>query len=730
MRRQIIGVFVSVFVAISALAGCSGSHSSLPSLPSGESKISDSKARAASSSAASADVVAIDAGGGAAGGFAADEFYATQGSWKYSVTNPIDTTLIANPAPQSVYRSQRTGAALSYSIPGLTAGAPYTVTLSFAELNLTGPGQRLFNVSANGSQFLSNFDIFAAAGAADKAVEESFTVPASSTGTIALTMNGLIAMNGKKSNATVNAIEISPAGASPSPLVDWPSYGYDVARSGYNPYTTNITPASILQLHIAWQDALNGHSSTQPIVVANIAGHAALAIVGKYNVAQAYDALTGTLVWKTTLPLQDVNSCSGASSGISGTAAYDKALGAIFMAAGNGNPPPNHVILYRLSVATGVVTGQVDVTPTLLTGESNHSHSGIAFANGKIYLGTSSDCEGGGTYPMWRGRVVSVDPVSMALSNTFFTTWAQGGNYGGGGVWGWGGVSSDPAGYIYAATGNTETLGIVGTSPIPPPFVAAPDQNYGYGEHLVKLNSSLGLRSANYPGFQLSGHGDLDYAGTPVVFQPPGCGVLVATQGKGGTLVVNRSSDSSLVTSFALSVPSSRAIYIGNPGFSPATGYLYAAITSAGNGSSLLPPGLAAITGCGSSIAWHAQFGPDSGLLSGENPRSAPTVTAGGVVFMATPCVPDGGGGCAASGSPVGGALWAVEASTGTVLGGGKPILITASTMRMAPSADGDWLFAIDDSGNLYGLTIDAAVHAVSPKPGLRVAPTYVYKGD
>src|ERR1035438_7225035 len=122
------------------------------------------------------------------------------------------------------------------------------------------------------------------------------------------------------------------------------------------------------------------------------------------------------------------------------------------MAAGApGGAVPNHTVLYRLDVGTGNITGQVDITPTLQTGEANKSATGITLANGRLYLGTGSDCEGTptGAYPSWRGRVVSVDPSSMTLLSTFFTTWGQGGNYGGGGVWGWGGVSADPNGNIF-----------------------------------------------------------------------------------------------------------------------------------------------------------------------------------------------------------------------------------------------------------------------------------------
>jgi hypothetical protein len=314
------------------------------------------------------------------------------------------------------------------------------------------------------------------------------------------------------------------------------------------------------------------------------------------------------------------------------------------------------------------------------------------------------------------------------------STWGHGGTFGGGGVWAWGGVSADPSGNIYVATGNAETNMTTGASKIKPPFAPTNDEQAGYAEHLVKLSADLAtVEGANYPGFNFKiGYEDLDYTGSPVIYSPPlsaGCGVLSATQGKGGTLVINNTSNMAVRNSFALSVPSAKAFYIGNPAYSPNTGYLYAAITSSGGGSSLLPPGLAAIGDCGSSIVWHAQFGPDSTLYTGDDPRSAPTVTAGGVVFIGTPCTPNAGGGCGAPGT-ANGAVWAIDAKTGAVLGGGKPVLHTGSNIRMAPSVDGLWVYVYDNSGNFYALTVDPTVKAVTVQPGQQRAPQFQIRGQ
>ena len=689
-------------------------------------------------------LVAINSGGAATGSFSADTDLVGNTSWTYKVTNAIDTSGVTNPAPQAVYQDEREGPTVAYTIPGLTAGAAYTVRLDFAELWWTAAGQRVFNINVN-NQVRSNFDVFAAAGARYKAVAQSFNVNASASGTISIVLTAVT------NYAALNGIEISAGGggATPAPaptataaptappansFVDWPTYAYDTQRSGFNPYTTAITPGSIAQLHVGWQTKIGGSTQTQPIVATNVAGHSALLIVGDFAIAQAYDALTGALVWQQTLPVQDVQDCGIA--GVSGSAQYDKALGAIFMAAGaQGGGRPNHTWLYRLDVATGGITGQVDITPSLVAGEANYSHSGVTLANGRIYVGTGSDCEGtaSGAYPSWRGRVVSVDPSSMTLLSTFYSTWGQGGNFGGGGVWGWGGVSADPSGNIFVATGNGETNAATSPQTASAPFQTTDNEQIGYAEHLVKLSGDLStVEGSNYPGFNFTiGYGDLDYEGTPVLYQPPatsGCGLLTATQGKGGTLVINDAQTVNEINSFNLSVPSGAAYYIGNPAYSPNTGYLYAAINSAGAGSSLLPPGLAAIGSCGTSITWHAQFGPDSTAFSGEQPRSAPTVTAGGVVFMGTPCTSNGSG--CGSGGAVNGALWAVDAATGSVLNGGKPLLITADNIRMAPSADGLWVFVLDGSGNLSGLTIDPSVKAVASVPGRRIPRSFKVRGN
>ena len=147
-------------------------------------------------------VVQIDSGsGGAVSPFAADVDFNTGN--EFSSGSAIDVSAAANSAPAAVYQTCRWASSFSYVIPGLQAGGAYTVRLHFAELTWTAAGQRKFNVAVNGTNVLSGFDVFAAAGGANKAITEQFSTTANSSGqiTIAFTQAGA-------DNPMVSGIEV------------------------------------------------------------------------------------------------------------------------------------------------------------------------------------------------------------------------------------------------------------------------------------------------------------------------------------------------------------------------------------------------------------------------------------------------------------------------------------------------------------------------------------------
>jgi len=115
------------------------------------------------------------------------------GGTVYSTTHAI-----TNSTAQPLYQYERYGnVKYQFTVPNGT----HTVTLKFAELYWTKAGQRVFNVAINGTTVLSNFDIFAQAGAEYKAIDESFSVPVTA-GTVTIQFTTVV------NNAKIDAIQI------------------------------------------------------------------------------------------------------------------------------------------------------------------------------------------------------------------------------------------------------------------------------------------------------------------------------------------------------------------------------------------------------------------------------------------------------------------------------------------------------------------------------------------
>ena len=144
--------------------------------------------------------IAINAGGPAVSPFLADEDF--NGGSTINHANTINTSGVTNPAPAAVYQTARVGN-FTYTIPGFGGGSTQTVRLHFAETFFTTAGSRTFNVSINGTQVLTNFDIFATAGAQNKAVIEEFNEPANSSGQYVITFTSVV------NQSLVSGIEIT-----------------------------------------------------------------------------------------------------------------------------------------------------------------------------------------------------------------------------------------------------------------------------------------------------------------------------------------------------------------------------------------------------------------------------------------------------------------------------------------------------------------------------------------
>jgi fibronectin type 3 domain-containing protein len=128
--------------------------------------------------------IAVNSGGSATGTFLADT-NVTGGTIAAPTASAIDTTGVTNPAPQAVYQTERYDTC-TYTFGGLTTGTAYKVRLHFAEYYFSSANARKFNVAINGTQVLSNFDIFAAAGGQNKALVREFNSNPNGSGQIVI----------------------------------------------------------------------------------------------------------------------------------------------------------------------------------------------------------------------------------------------------------------------------------------------------------------------------------------------------------------------------------------------------------------------------------------------------------------------------------------------------------------------------------------------------------------
>src|SRR6202044_3653681 len=195
-------------------------------------------------------------------------------------------------APQSVWQHNRYGN-FTYTIPGLTAGANYTARLDFAEAYWTAAGSRTFNVLINGTQVLTNFDIFATAGGEFKGVTESFTATASSAGAVTIQFVTV------KDNAQVNGIEISPAGGGTTTNT--------VTVTNPGSQTATVGTAASLQVHAS--DSASGQTLT----------YTASGLPAGLSVSSSTGLISGT---PTTAGTSSVTVTATDTTGAKGTATF------------------------------------------------------------------------------------------------------------------------------------------------------------------------------------------------------------------------------------------------------------------------------------------------------------------------------------------------------------------------------------------------------------------------
>ena len=395
----------------------------------------------------------------------------------------------------------------------------------------------------------------------------------------------------------------SGARAASAKPIDWPTYGFDLARSGFNPLESAIGPNTAPNLGLKWSRDLGAVMIAQPVEAANVAVNGArmsIVYVGtEHGDFYALRAGDGSTVWHRYLGSEQTN-CTDMPDGvfgIGGAAAIDRPDGRLYVAGGNGR-------VYALALGTGRnVRGwpMTDVfDPTI-----DHVYGGLAFepASRQLYVTTASHCDEG----VYHGRIADIDVDTRTIPRTFRPS----GKQPGGGIWGPGGVSIDTAtDHVFVATGNALTV----------------PESYRYSDAVVELTHGFRVIGSDGPGYD---GGDVDFGATPILYRAKGCPAMVAAKNKAGVLLTYERGAVSNGPRQQLQMgdandwqsngipaywPSGRTLYVSNSSDSSSGTYLHGMVA------------LRVGTGCKLHLRWQQTTGPNASSVS-------PPTVAGGVVF-------------------------------------------------------------------------------------------------
>jgi hypothetical protein len=442
---------------------------------------------------------------------------------------------------------------------------------------------------------------------------------------------------------------------------DWPTFGFDGQRTGYNSQETILSPQTVPSLQFQWGANLGAPMTAQPIEANG------LLYAGTWaGMIYAIDPASGSTVWSkqlgATQTICDDFAANGDIVGIIGTPTIDTSNGRVFIVSGDD-------LLHALDPGTG---NELSNYPLQLLGPANNAPRTFVYGsptynpgNNSLYLATASACD----IPPYHGQVMRVD-VTPGAAPKVLRRWFVDGSNGpdGGGIWGPGGVAIGPYNKaLFVATGNA------GTYP----------ENQFFADHVVRLDLNLNVGAANSPSDLENQAADSDFGSTPLLYHPPGCPPLLAVLNKNGALYVyNRNAIGNGPTQELQITPYS---FIGDAAFDPSLNQVYVT-SNADDGVGVFYHGIIALSvqnDCTLALGWQQQIGSNDGS------PTIPPITANGVVYAPT----GGGSSVFAFDGASGQYLW----DTGGFAQGG---------VLAAPMVVNGQLFVADFSGNLsaFGL--------------------------
>ena len=291
---------------------------------------------------------------------------------------------------------------------------------------------------------------------------------------------------------------------------DWSQWGGGTDRIGASRFESKISVDNASQLHHLWSVDLGGYINAAPIEAANMpvlgASHDVLYVGTEQGEFYAVTS-DGQIVWHRNLGTHVANcpDTPGNTYGVQATAVFDRQSNTVYAMGGAG-------YAYAMDAVTGAILPgwplQVDTDPA-----HNSVYGAPAFYQGLLYIATGSHCD----QQPYFGHVTRIDTATRTKT-IWYTNGVGPSGKGGGGIWGWGGVSVDPKdGNVYVATGN------IATNP----------ENTPWGDSVVRLTGNLQFVSGKALPVLI---GDDDLGSTPMLFQAPNCPPQLLVEQKNGTV--------------------------------------------------------------------------------------------------------------------------------------------------------------------------------------------------
>jgi Immunoglobulin domain len=399
---------------------------------------------------------------------------AIAGATAASYTTPAATSA-DNGAAFSVVVSNSAGTATSAAATlTVTSGAVTApaITTQPISRSITAGSTATFTVVASGTtplsyQWRKNGTAIAGATAA------SYTTPAETTADNGALFSVAVSNSAGSATSANATLTVSAAVAG---SVDVTTYKYDNSRTGANTKETKLTPANVTAatFGLLRELSVDGHADAQPLYLSGLtvngAVHNVLFVATENDSVYAFDADTGTQLWKVSLipageTVSDTVNCGNVAPtiGITSTPVIDRTAGAhgtmYVVAMTQAGAGTYHHRLHALDLASG---GELLGGPTLVTAsyQSNNGvvqfnssqgneHAALLLANGTLYTTWTSHCD----HYYYAGWIMAYNPSTLQQVSVLNVGINSGGI--GPAIWMAGsGPLADSAGNIYLTTAN------------------------------------------------------------------------------------------------------------------------------------------------------------------------------------------------------------------------------------------------------------------------------------